>query len=149
MDGVEWSGKVERILFDTGSFEATGQGKVEWPDADLQALFPGEWPASGTFAWVGMIKRKRSGAMDWDGTWTLTGGAGTVTETPWTADGQGALNGVDLTIEAFEGQWDGIVLQGTVQGELPLAEPIHSAWTGSLTLPELVFSSSEVATQRG
>ena len=143
MDGVDWSGKVERILFDTGSFEATGQGTVEWPDADLQALFPGEWPASGTFAWDGMVKQKRSGAMDWDGTWTLTGGAGTVNETPWTADGQGALNGVDLTVETFEGQWDGIVVQGNVHGELPMGDPIRSAWTGSLTLPELVFSSSD------
>ena len=143
MDGVDWSGKVERILFDTGSFEATGQGTVEWPDADLRALFPGEWPASGRFAWDGMVKRKRSGAMDWDGTWTLTGGAGTVNETPWMADGHGELNGIDLKVDAFEGRWNGIAIEGNVRGQLPQGDPLRSTWTGSLTLPELVFSSSD------
>lgn len=143
MDGLDWSGKVERILFDTGSFEATGSGNVEWPEANLNALIPSEWPTRGTFAWDGMVKCKRSGAMDWDGTWTLTGGAGTVNETPWMADGHGDLNGVDLTVEAFEGHWDGIIVQGNVQGQLPLRDPPLAPWTGSLTLPELAFSSSD------
>ncbi len=143
MDGLDWSGKVERILFDTGSFEATGSGEVAWPEADLNTLLSGEWPTSGTFAWDGMVKRKRSGAMDWDGTWTLTGGAGTVNETPWMADGRGTLNGVDLTVEAFEGEWDRIAVEGNVQGQLPLGDPLRVTWTGSLTLPELAFSSSD------
>ena len=143
MNGLDWSGKVERILFDTGSFEATGYGNVEWPEANFNVLFPGEWPASGTFAWDGMIKRKRSGAMDWDGTWTLTGGAGTFNETPWVAAGRGGLNGVDLTVESFEGLWDGIAVEGNVQGQLAFEGPPRGAWTGSLTLPELAFSSSD------
>jgi hypothetical protein len=143
MDGVDWSGKVERILFDTGSFEATGSGNVEWPEANLTRLIPGEWPTRGTFAWDGMVKRKRSGGMDWDGTWALTGGAGTVNETPWMADGHGGLNGVDFTVEAFEGEWDGIAMEGNVQGQLPLGNGLRSTWTGFLTLPELAFSSSD------
>jgi hypothetical protein len=143
MNGLDWSGKVERILFDTGSFEATGSGKVEWPNANLNGLIPGEWPARGTFAWDGMVKRKRSGAMDWDGTWTLTGGAGTVNDTPWMADGRGDLNGIDFTVEAFEGEWDGIALEGNVQGQLPLGDALRATWTGSLILPELAFSSAD------
>ena len=143
MNGIDWSGKVERILFDAGSFEATGQGTVEWPDADLQALFPGDWPASGQFQWDGVVKRKRSGEMAGNGVWSLAEGSGSLQATPWTATGNGTLNGADLVVEAFDGTWGGITVTGNVQGQLPLQDAPHSQWTGSLALPELAFHSSD------
>ena len=143
MNGIDWSGKVERILFDTGSFEATGQGRVEWPDADLKALFPGDWPTSGQLQWDGMVKRKRSGAMDWNGQWSLAEGAGSLHATPWTASGNGSLDGTDLVVNAFDGTWGGIAVTGNVQGQLPLQDAPRSQWTGSLALPELAFHSSD------
>jgi hypothetical protein len=143
MNGIDWSGKVERILFDTGSFEATGQGSVEWPDAELKILFPGDWPTSGQLQWDGMVKRKRSGAMDWNGLWSLAEGSGSLQANPWTASGNGSLDGTDLVVDAFNGTWSGIAVTGNVQGQLPLQDAPRSQWTGSLSLPELAFHSSD------
>lgn len=143
MDGVEWSGKVDRILFDVGSFEATGAGTIRWPDAKLDALYASAWPTDGLLSWEGMIKRKRNGAMDWKGLWSLIDGAGTVDATPWAAQGHGSLDGAELAVQAFEGTWGGVAVQGNAQGQLPLEAPRPSNWTANLALPELTFNSAD------
>ncbi|MAI22836.1 MAG: hypothetical protein CL828_02165 [Crocinitomicaceae bacterium] len=142
-EGMEWTGKVERILFDTGSFEATGSGTVRWPDAGYKPLSGTNWPTSGRFNWDGMIQRKRNGTVDWDGLWSLTDGAGTLNETPWMAAGHGSLDGADLVVEAFDGTWGEIAVEGNVRGQLPLVETLRSNWTGSFVLPELTFSLAD------
>ncbi|HBP45191.1 MAG TPA: hypothetical protein DD635_04770 [Flavobacteriales bacterium] len=142
-NGANWSGKVERILFDVGSFEATGSGMIQWPQVDLQSIYEGDWPQKGQLSWDGMIKRKRNGTMDWNGSWMLTEGSGTLNGTPWTATGSGFFNGTDFVTETLEGTWDEIALTGNFKGQIPLEEPRRSNWTGSLVLPQLNFNSSD------
>ena len=79
--------------------------------------------------------------MDWNGLWSLAEGSGSGNETPWTASGNGSLDGADLVVDAFDGTWGGIAVTGNVQGQLPLR--VRSLAMGSVTLPELAFSASD------
>lgn len=138
--GLDWSGSVERILFDSGSFEASGEGEVDWAQEPL-AWMPsdwmpaGRWPSAGQMEWRGMIKRKRSGAMDWNGRWTAAACEGVFDQTPWTASGSGSLDGPALLLDTLNGRWDGIAFSASLEGQLPLSERPNALWRGTIHVP--------------
>lgn len=150
-NGLDWSGSIERILFDSGSFEASGGGRVDWAQQPLQwvpsdGMSADRWPIAGQMEWRGMIKRKRTGSMDWNGRWTATACEGVFDQTLWTASGSGSLDGPALTLDTLNGRWDGIAFSASLEGQLPLTERPKAMWRGSIHVPEWALDANDSST---
>lgn len=142
-NGAEWAGKVERILLETGSFEATGAAAVDWAEADLPVTLPFDFPDRGQTKWEGMVKRKQNGAFDWAGTWNASGCEGRYNDVQWAAEGSGTLDGNELAIDTLRGTWDGIELHAAVRGGLPNGASDGLTWSGSVHVPAWATSSAD------
>lgn len=142
-NGFLWSGAVERILFETGSFEALGEGMVDWSEHPLDWFPSKHWPSKGQINWNGMVKRKRSGAMDWNGQWTALACEGLYRDTPWEVSGRGFLEGPAVVIDSLNARWDGLEFSAVADGQLPLSEQPIAHWNGTVRMPKLAFDSKD------
>ncbi len=142
-EGAAWSGKVDRILLESGSFEAIGRAEINWEEANPTFVQNLDGPEQGQMEWDGMVKRKQNGAFDWAGTWTASGCHGRFNGVPWSADGSGSLDGNELTVDTVYGAWGDIAVQAAVRGGLPIAGTTSTPWRGSVHVPEWTYNATD------